>query len=209
MRLIVRSLWTALVFLGGTVCPGEVTVEDLSAAWRSTDRLEVEFREERHNPFRRIPQRFTGTIYMDRGRGVTVHYTKPTDMHLHFFEGDISRKRGSAEWERLELPGEYETLITSLFRILYWEEDWIETNWTISSEMTETGWELKLVPKEGMVLDRFFSRVLLSGQVGKLDPEKIHLFRRDRKDIEISMESATKPACFSAEEINRIFPRNG
>ncbi|MCC5806216.1 MAG: hypothetical protein JJU00_07795 [Opitutales bacterium] len=179
-------------------------LEALLCALGNERRVEAAFTEQRHNPVRRVPTRFSGILRHDRSHGLSLAYESPRESVILIRGDGVWRKRPGRTPEALPASGESDFLSTALPAIFAFDLPRWEESFNVSFETQDEGsWTIDLAPRPDVPSDNLLRSIELYGE--GLDLRRIHIRRPNRSRIEIHIEATRYPESWEAATMREAF----
>jgi len=125
------------------------TWETIASGLQSHDLVRADFSEERSNRLRRRPSRFEGNLIFSTELGLSLFYDAALSSVVILDEAGVLRRAGSGE-RTLPVPDDEGGLHAILLDLFALDLAALETRFVIEGQGNESGWRLRLSPREGM-----------------------------------------------------------
>lgn len=170
------------------------------AALAAPSALSGEFTESRFSPLKKRPVVVTGTVRIDRARGLSLAYAQPGAPVVILDErGLLLRRPGGGEHAA---PPEAEPDLRLLHALFAFDLATLEKSYALASaETPDGGWSLSFTRRPDSPAS--YRELTLIGDAARLTA--IHLVKTPNLKTEIALAPPTLVSAFTNEEIIRYF----
>ncbi len=203
-RLRAICILLSLPMAGATADKEPRGLESLLGALQEKQRVEAVFSEQRHNPVRRVPSRFSGVLRHDHSHGLSLAYESPRESVILIRGDGVWRKRPGRGPEAMPASGQSDFLSTALPAIFAFDLPRWKEAFDVTFEATaEDAWTIELTPRSEPGSEDLVRLIELDGSGFEL--ERIHIRRPNRSRIEIYIESIYHPETWDSATLREAF----
>ncbi|MDI1250682.1 MAG: glycosyltransferase [Lacunisphaera sp.] len=175
---------------------------DLVSAFADHADITADFTERRHFPFKQEPVELQGEVRVSSKRGLSLHYTAPTETTIILDEQGLLLRAASGEQARPADP-RAAAANEALRHLLRFDLAALARDFELFGQRDAgPAWTLVLVPRTE-TLRRSVGRITAAGEAATI--RRIEIRRSARQAIVITIDMPRPPAAFTADELKRFF----
>lgn len=191
----------ALVGPENRLPPAAPAWSDLRDAFAHHPDTTADFAERRRFPFKKEPVELKGEVRVSATRGLSLHYTAPTDRTV-ILDGQGMLVREADGEKAAPADPRAAAANAALLHILRLDLAALAQDFDLYGQRDRAAWTLVLVPRTES-LRRSVGRIRVTGEATAI--RQIEIRHTAKQAIAIAIEPPHPPAAFTADEVKRFF----